>query len=231
MLFELINTAAAKPPLLRRNPARCLAGLLLGLCLAQPAGAGVIPVGDYHPLADSVLDLTGAGAAQFQRVVIDAGITLRVLTPADGRYAQLRVLDDMVLNGFIDAGAGSLNLIAGNRIIMGTGARLVAGNIALQGGNLNLGGAIDMAAGSLLLLQSGQNISSGWNTAMLGWTSVAVPLALETFAVTESYLIYPSPGTLTPAPAPIPEPATWLLLLTGLALLVQYDLRRDRRVQ
>jgi hypothetical protein len=206
-----------------------MAGLLLGLCLAQPAGADVIPLVDYHPLTDSVLDLSGADTVQFNRVVIDAGITLRVLTPADGRYAQLWVLDDMVLNGFIDAGAGSLDLIAGNRIIMGTGARLVAGNIALQGGNLNLGGAIDIAAGSSLLLQSGQNISSGWNTAMLGWTSVAVPLALETFAVTESYLIYPSPGTLTPIPAPIPEPATWSLLLMGLALLMRPVTRFGRR--
>ncbi|MDP2027807.1 PEP-CTERM sorting domain-containing protein [Sulfuriferula sp.] len=208
-----------------------MVGLLLGLCLAQPVGAGVIPVGDYHPLADSVLDLTGAGAAQFQRVVIDAGITLRILTPADGRYAQLLATDDIVLNGVMDAGAGALNLVAGNRIVMGSGARLVAGNTALQAQSLNLGGAINTAADASLFLQSGVDIILGLNTYMLGWTSVAVPLALETFAVTESYLIYPSPGTLTPTPAPVPEPATWLLLLTGLALLVQYDLRRDRRVQ
>lgn len=222
----------AKPGLLRGNPVRYMAGLILVLVFVQPAGASVIPTGtgnDYHPVTDSVLDLTGAGAAQFQRVVIDAGITLRVLAPTDGRHAQLVALDDMVLNGMIDVGSGSLDLVAGSSIVVGVGARLSSIILGLQVGNVNPGGVIDIAAGSSLLLQSGQNLAPEWNTAMFGWTSVAVPS--ETFPLTRPYLFYLGRDTLTRAPAPVPEPATWLLLLTGLALLVQHDLRRNRRVR
>ena len=230
MRLAKIKMSATQFRPLRGNPVHSMAGLLLGLCLAQPAGAGVIPLADFHPLVDSVLDLTGAGAVQFQRVVIDAGITLRILTPADGRYAQLWATDDIVLNGVMDAGAGALNLVAGNRIVMGGGARLVAGNAALQAQSMNLGGAINTAADASLFLQSGAVIISGLNTYTLDWGVMDLPTYTVSFEM-GPYLIYQNPDAITLTPAPIPEPATWLLLLTGLALLVRDDVRRDRRVQ
>lgn len=213
----------AKPVLLRGNPARCMAGLLLGLCLAQPAGAAVIPIADFHPLADSVLDLSGADIVQFQRVVIDAGITLRILTPADGRYAQLWATDDIVLNGVLDVGAGSLNLVAGNGIVMGSGARLTAGSVVLQAGSLNLGDIAYTAGSATLSLLSGTPVWDGVSTGVI-FTQQAVD-EVPFLPIADIHLFVPM------VPMSIPEPATWLLLLTGLVLLVQHDLRRNRRVR
>ena len=209
MRLAKIKMSAIQFRPLRGNPARCMAGLLLGLCLAQPAGAGVIPLADFHPLVDSVLDLTGAGAVQFQRVVIDAGITLRILTPADGRYAQLWATDDIVLNGVMDAGAGALNLVARNGIVLGFGARLTAGSLALQTGSLNLGDIAYTAGGALSLLSS-TPVWDGVSTGVI-LTSQAVD-SVPNITLTDTqyhYIVLRS----------IPEPATGSLLLMGLALL------------
>ena len=228
MELARIEAASEKFRLLRRNLTLCMAGLILGLFLAQPAGAGVIPSGatvDYHPVADTILDLTEVGAVEFRRVVIDAGITLRILLPADGAYAQILAVDDIVLNGIVDTGSGSLDLAAGNRIVMGPGARLSGENISFQAGNLNLGGIIDIAAvvPSTLLLSAPAGTLSvpGWNAGIIYSGSGLIVAANNPIVLSAS--------TVTLAPASIPEPATWLLMFTGLALLVQYDLRRNRR--
>ena len=217
MELARIEAASEKFRLLRRNLTLCMAGLILGLLLAQPAGAGVIPSGatvDYHPVADTILDLTDAGAVEFRRVVIDAGITLRILLPADGAYAQILAVDDIVLNGIVDTGSGSLDLAAGNRIVMGPGARLSGENISFQAGNLNLDGTIDIAMAP--------------SSTFMAYEDFAT-LSPSISLVTGNYLIPPGAIITNLAPASIPEPATWLLMLTGLVLLVQYVLRRNRR--
>lgn len=207
MRLAQIKLSATQFRPLRGNPARCMAGLLLGLCLAQPAGAGVIRLADYHPLANSVLDLSGADLMQFQRVVIDAGITLRILTPAEGRHAQLWATDDIVLNGVLVAGGGSLNLVAGNGIVMGSGARLDAGSLVLQAGGLNLGDIAYTAGGALSLLSS----TPVWDGVSTGFilTQQAVDVG-PTFTISVIQFF---------VPRSIPEPATWSLLLMGLVLL------------
>ena len=209
MRLAKIKMSATQFRPLRGNPARCMAGLLLGLCLAQPAGAGVIPLADFHPLVDSVLDLSGADKVQFQRVVIDAGITLRILTPADSRYTRLWATDNIVLNGVLDVGVGALNLVAGNGIVLGSGARLIAGSLALQTGSLNLGDIAYTAGGALSLLSS-TPVWDGVSTGVI-LTSQAVD-SVPNITLTDTqyhYIVLRS----------IPEPATGSLLLMGLALL------------
>lgn len=219
MKLSRIEAASEKFRRLRRSLTLGMAGLILGMLFVPPAGASVIPSGatvDYHPVADTILDLTDVGAVEFRRVVIDAGITLRILLPADGAYAQIVAVDDIVLNGIVDAGSGSLDLAAGTRIVMGPGARLSGENISFQTGNLNLDGMIDIAMAPSSTFMTHEDF---------------VTLSPSISLVTNNFLIYPDASITILAPAPVPEPATWLLLLTGLALLVQHDLRRNRRVR
>ena len=147
-------------------------------------------------------------------MVIDAGITLRILLPADGAYAQIIAVDDIVLNGVVDTGSGSLDLAAGNRIVMGPGARLSGENISFQAGNLRLDGIIDIAMAPSSTFMAYEDFVT------LG---PSIPL------VTVNYQI-PTDAIITNlAPASIPEPATWLLMLTGLGLFAHHELRRNRR--
>jgi hypothetical protein len=199
-----------------------MAGLLLGLCLAQPAGAGVIPIADFpradfRPLAYTVFDLTGADIVQFQRVVIDAGIRQRILTPADGGYVRLWAAGDIVLNGVLDARGGSLNLV-GNGIILGSGARLDAGGLVLQAGNLNPGDMAYTAGSTALSLSSSTPV---WSN--ISWGAEFTQQAVELQSISGNVFI---PSLVL---TPIPEPATWSLLLMGLALLMRPVTRFGRR--
>ena len=110
--------------------------LSLVLLAAQPVAASIISNGSsgaFRPTSDFTLDLSGATLPQYSSVTIDAGIRLSILTPADGAFGNLLAANDIFIDGIIDAGSGSLGLLAGNQIILGSGSQLIAGSLNIAG--------------------------------------------------------------------------------------------------
>ena len=110
--------------------------LSLVLLAAQPVAASIISDGSsgaFRPTSDFTLDLSGATLPQYSSVIIDAGIRLSILTPANGAFGNLLAANDIFIDGIIDAGSGSLGLLAGNQIILGSGSQLIAGSLNIAG--------------------------------------------------------------------------------------------------
>jgi hypothetical protein len=103
-----------------------IAVLMLTVFLDRSASATAIlgdATLDYHPIGNAVLDLSVFDTAKYRRILIDGGTTLKLLTPTSGAPARLVAIEDIVLNGAIDAGIGALILQAGN-ISLANGVRV-----------------------------------------------------------------------------------------------------------
>ncbi len=176
-----------------------LSATLLTLSLVlfgtQSVVAGVISDGSsgvFHPATDFTLDLSGTTFPQFTDIFIDAGIRLTILSPNNGAFGDLLAANDIIVNGIIDAGSGSLGLRAGNQIVLEAGSQVIAGLLDVSAPTVSSRGTISV---------SGSTGSSG-SGGIIGRGPVSP---------------FPSPR----GPSLISEPSTALLLLSGLALLAR----------
>ena len=203
-----------------RHKAKRMAGVFIaawmfGLFISQPVMAGIMisdgSSGEFQPVTDTIIDLSGTDFPQFSRVLIGAGITLKVLLPEGGVFGRLLARDDILLNGIVDAGSGALGVESGRSIVMGSNARIIGGNIFLRAGDINLDGVID--AGWSGTISSG-NIDSGAG----GSITLRSPRTVRPVA---GFNIPVNPGAriIVLFPANVPEPGTLLLMLPGLALI------------
>ena len=132
---------------------------LLVVLAAQSASASALSIGSlssllptyaisdgssgiFHPTSDFTLDLSGATVPQYSSVIIDPGITLTVLTPSGGVFADLLSAQDIIVYGIINAGSGALSLTAGNQIVLGMGSEIIAGSLSLTSRQLTLDGRV-----------------------------------------------------------------------------------------
>ena len=203
--------------------------------VAQPVSASLISDGSggvFRPISNFTLDLSSLAAPQYSSIYIDAGITLTVLAPTGGAFAELLAANDIFVNGIIDAGSGNLGLLAGDQIMLGVGSQIIAGSLNVIGGNL-----INTRAplpGGVVITIPGGDVSIGSVlppsvVEIIGGTLSIVP-GSEVIVATGSTL--PSGGRSAGgqlgigAAATIPEPSSLLLLLPGLILLVRGSWRR-----
>lgn len=198
-----------------------IAAWMFGLFISQPVMAGIMisdgSSGEFHPVTDTIIDLSGTDFPQFSSVLIDAGITLKVLLPEGGVFGRLLAMDDILLNGIVDAGSGALGMEAGRSIVMGSNARIIGGNIFLRAGDINLDGVID--AGWSGTISSG-NIDSGAG----GSITLLSPRTVRPVAGF-NIPVNPGAGIIVLSPANVPEPGTLLLMLPGFAL---FALRKSK---
>ena len=204
--------------------------LSLTALLAHPVAATVISDGSsgvFRPISNFTLDLSSLAAPQYSSIYIDAGITLTVLAPTGGIFAELLAANDIFINGIIDAGSGNLGLLAGNQIMLGVGSQIIAGSLNVIGGNLNNTRAT--LPGGVVITIPGGDVSIGRVPPSgvvegIGGTISIVP-GSEVIIATGSTL--PSGGQSAGgqqgigAAATIPEPSSLLLLLPGLILLAR----------
>lgn len=191
--------------------------------------------GEFHPLFDTILDLSNpANFPQFSNVYIDAGIHITVRTPDIG-YGYLLSADGIYLNGFLDAGTGSLSLNAINSIVMGNGSQLIGGNLTLSVNNLALQGEIK-APGGTIQLTAGSSIAVSGTIDVTGGSRLTVPVVLQPkpiinwqiFNLDGSGSVNFSQGGDISLTAPVPLPAASILLGSGLLGLLSFGTGRRR---
>ncbi|MBI5752948.1 MAG: hypothetical protein HZA59_12535 [Hydrogenophilales bacterium] len=192
-------------------PWATLLALSLVLIGAQPVAASVISDGSsgvFRPISDFTLDLSGFTVPQYSSIYIDAGIKLAILTPTSGAFGDLLAANDIFVDGIIDAGSGSLGLMAGNQIELRAGSQIIAGSLNLFAGSLNLSGD--------LILRSSPFFDHPGGGLKSGDISLAPGGDLTLRAG-------PSGGLRLNT---VPVPSTILLLLPGLILLARGSWRR-----
>ncbi|OFZ69408.1 MAG: hypothetical protein A2Z01_07780 [Betaproteobacteria bacterium RBG_16_58_11] len=208
--------------------------LSLVLFAAQPVAALVISDGSsgvFRPISDFTLDLSGLTVPQYSSIYIDAGIKLTILTPTGGAFGDLLAANDIFVNGIIDAGSGSLGLLAGNQIVLRAGSQIIAGSLNVFAQTLLLAGTISADGGTINIdTTSGSSTLPGSNT---GGSTISVPGA------DPNRNSFP-PGTVVLEGgggsidlrsgnvrlSAVPEPSTILLLLPGLVLLARGPWRK-----
>lgn len=147
---------------------RIIFALMVAVLNVQPASAGAISIsspsttplptyivsdglnGIFHATSDITLDLSGATVPQYSSVVIDPGITLTVLTPGGGVFADLLSAQDILVYGIINAGSGALSLTAGNQIVSGVDSEIIAGSLSLTSRQSTLNGGLALSDSIIL---------------------------------------------------------------------------------
>lgn len=203
------------------------------MVLVQPVFATVISDGSagvFRPTTDFTLDLSSLAASQYSSIYIDAGITLTILTPTGGAFADLLAANDIFINGIVDAGAGNLGLLAGNHVALGLGSQIIANS-------LNIVAATISSAGEILMPPVGDRSGSG----LIGGDITLSPGGDVTLSENPSNtgagsreggtLIVGSGGSLTNLGGgdgggvtihAVPEPSVILLLLPGLIFFARH---------
>ena len=220
--------------------------LSLTVLVAHPVAATVISDGSsgvFRPISNFTLDLSSQAAPQYSNIYIDAGITLTVLAPTGGAFAELLAANDIFVNGIIDAGSGNLGLLAGNQIMLGFGSQIIAGSLNVMGGNLSLGdlglksaptfdrsgrglgsGDISILPGADVTLRADPTTPGGVDSQNGGDINLQSGAFVTQTRIPDLVQI-PAPITLGFAVA-IPEPSTFLLLLPPLVFLARASWRR-----
>lgn len=226
-----------------------LLALSLALLGAQPVAASVISDGSsgvFRPISDFTLDLSGLTVPQYSSIYIDAGIKLTILTPTGGAFGDLLAANDIFVNGIIDAGRGSLGLLAGNQIMLGVGSQVFGGSLNIVAPTIMLSGMLLLPGGHISVIggdgdlkippvfdRPGAGLISGDITILPG-TDLTLRAGPSNHRgnppVGGNLILMPGAGGLINLGAgagggvtisAVPEPSTILLLLPGLILLVR----------
>ncbi len=230
-----------------------LLALSLVLFAAQPVAALVISDGSsgvFRPISDFTLDLSGLTVPQYSSIYIDAGIKLTILTPTGGAFGDLLAANDIFVNGIIDAGSGSLGLLAGNQIMLGAGSQVFGGSLNIVAPTIMLSGVLSLPGGHISVIggdgdlksppvfdRPGAGLISGDVTILPGvdlTLRADPPNTRGNPADGGNLILMPGQGGLQGGLtnlgagsgsgvtlSAVPEPSTILLLLPGLILLAR----------
>ncbi|MBN2580630.1 MAG: autotransporter-associated beta strand repeat-containing protein [Pirellulales bacterium] len=189
----------------------------LGASTLTLSGGAKFKLSDATETVQKTLDVAATGGVidndSGDSTIAGTGGTL------DGLLTVLTASETTLTLGNALSGTGGLAKVEDGTLVL-SGANTYEGVTTITGGVLELvaGGQID--TDSLIINTAELHVTSGSHTVGViegtGTTSVVGSASLTATSIMQGTLIIGSGGGAAAAAAPVPEPATWLLLMCGL---------------